>query len=69
MNEHNRFRLARWDRKRYQVINPSKGVYRLVRVIGEYDNWDDAYDDLFRIVRGEVTEEEVMERKLTNYWE
>ncbi|HEY8529306.1 MAG TPA: hypothetical protein VIL22_06465 [Paenibacillaceae bacterium] len=69
MNEHNRFRIVKWDRRRYQVINPSKGIYRLVRVIGEYDNRDQAYEDMYRIIRGQKTEEEVMEQKLKNYWE
>jgi len=67
-NEHNQFRLFRRDRKRYQVLNSSKGDYRLVRVIGEYGNWDEARDHLFRIVQGKVAGEEVMERRLSKYW-
>lgn len=62
-------KVYKWDKKRYQIINPSKGVYRLVRVIGEYENKDDAISDLFDVSKGIKTEEEIMEQRLKNYFE
>ena len=62
-------KINQWDKKRYQIINPSKGVYRLVRVIGEYENKDDAINDLFDVSKGIKTEEEIMEQRLKNYFE
>jgi hypothetical protein len=43
----------------YSVFEHRKGVYWLVKVIGEYSSKNEAYSDMLDIMNNKVTEQEV----------
>lgn len=55
---------TKWHKRRYQIIEPRKGVFRLVRVLGDYDNYEEAVNDLYDVCNNIKTEEEIVEKRL-----
>jgi|GEM_PF-2842748 len=47
----------------YSVFEHRKGVYWLVKVIGEYSTQSEAYSDMLDIMNNKVTEQEVKNKK------
>lgn len=49
-------------RRSYQLIEVMKNRWRIVRILQEYDNEEQAENDLFDLVQGKITDEDLLKQ-------
>lgn len=49
--------MKTYNSKQYQIIEVTKDCYRVVRILGEYSNLDDANQHLIKLLTGEINDD------------
>lgn len=62
-------KIVRKDKDKYGLHKIGKNCHRIVKILQDYDNEQEAINDLTRLLVGEITEEELIEggRKSNEY--
>lgn len=53
-------KIIRTNPEKYGIMKVGKNCVRIVRLLREYDNINEASDDLARLMVGEITEEQLV---------